>query len=302
MPDRPAQIPLERPRSRSGPGRPSSRRRRSCSPTQGYERTTVRDVAARAAIDPAMVMRYFGSKEGLFARATAFDLQLPDLTPGRAGPHRRDPGRALRGDLGGRAQQRQPDQPVARGRLAATTPRNAIRTIFGGQVVPMLARVVPPAELFDARRPGGDADHGARGHPLYPEGAPGGRHGPGAARASCSARRCSATSWASCDLGARHSSSSNEVGEVSASCADGGVMGHDDVVAYDPSVRFADTSPRVAWGGSATEWRAPSNFSPSPARNAPRSGAPWPWSRACPSGCAKTRSARAHWSAAPARR
>src|SRR4029434_4340364 len=37
--------------------------------TQGYERTTVRDVAARAAIDPAMVMRYFGSKEGLFARA-----------------------------------------------------------------------------------------------------------------------------------------------------------------------------------------------------------------------------------------
>ena len=48
--------------------------------TQGYERTTVRDVAAQAAIDPAMVMRYFGSKEGLFARATAFDLQLPDLS------------------------------------------------------------------------------------------------------------------------------------------------------------------------------------------------------------------------------
>ena len=115
--------------------------------TQGYERTTVRDVAARAAIDPAMVMRYFGSKEGLFARATAFDLQLPDLTPGPAGPHRRDPGRALRGDLGGRAQQRQPDQPVAGGRLQRRR-RKAIRTIFGGQVVPMLARVVPPAELF----------------------------------------------------------------------------------------------------------------------------------------------------------
>src|SRR5262249_59787957 len=49
----------------------------------GYERTTVRDVAARAAIDPAMVMRYFGSKEGLFARASAFDLKLPDLTKTR---------------------------------------------------------------------------------------------------------------------------------------------------------------------------------------------------------------------------
>lgn len=46
---------------------------------QGYERTTVRDIAARAAIDPAMVIRYFGSKDALFARAAVFDLQLPDL-------------------------------------------------------------------------------------------------------------------------------------------------------------------------------------------------------------------------------
>jgi AcrR family transcriptional regulator len=46
---------------------------------QGYERTTIRDVAARAEIDPSMVMRYFGSKDGLFAKAAAFDLRLPDL-------------------------------------------------------------------------------------------------------------------------------------------------------------------------------------------------------------------------------
>ena len=46
---------------------------------QGYERTTVRDVAARAGIDPALVIRYFGGKEGLFARAAVFDLALPDL-------------------------------------------------------------------------------------------------------------------------------------------------------------------------------------------------------------------------------
>jgi len=38
----------------------------------------------------------------------------------------------------------------------------------------------------------------------------------------------------------------NEVGEVSASYADGGVMDYSIVVAYDPSVRFADTSPRFA--------------------------------------------------------
>jgi AcrR family transcriptional regulator len=46
---------------------------------RGYERTTVRDIAARASIDAAMVMRYFGSKDELFARAAQFDLRLPTL-------------------------------------------------------------------------------------------------------------------------------------------------------------------------------------------------------------------------------
>jgi AcrR family transcriptional regulator len=36
-------------------------------------------VAAQADIDPALVMRYFGSKDGLFAAAASFDLHLPDL-------------------------------------------------------------------------------------------------------------------------------------------------------------------------------------------------------------------------------
>lgn len=45
----------------------------------GYERATIRGIAADAAIDPSMVMRYFGSKEGLFAAAAQFDLELPDL-------------------------------------------------------------------------------------------------------------------------------------------------------------------------------------------------------------------------------
>src|SRR5262245_35373935 len=45
----------------------------------GYERATIRAIAADARIDPAMVMRYFGSKEKLFAAAADFDLRLPDL-------------------------------------------------------------------------------------------------------------------------------------------------------------------------------------------------------------------------------
>lgn len=48
----------------------------------GYEATTVRTVAAEATINPALVIRYFGSKEALFAAAVQFDLRLPD--PARA--------------------------------------------------------------------------------------------------------------------------------------------------------------------------------------------------------------------------
>ncbi|MFG1838369.1 TetR family transcriptional regulator [Micromonospora sp. NPDC049175] len=47
----------------------------------GYERATIRAIAADAQIDPSMVMRYYGSKEGLFAAAAEFDLRLPDLAP-----------------------------------------------------------------------------------------------------------------------------------------------------------------------------------------------------------------------------
>ncbi|MFC9825334.1 TetR family transcriptional regulator [Streptomyces erythrochromogenes] len=52
---------------------------------QGYERTTIRAVAADAEIDPSMVMRYFGSKEQLFDAALAVDLRLPDLGAVSAG-------------------------------------------------------------------------------------------------------------------------------------------------------------------------------------------------------------------------
>lgn len=45
---------------------------------RGYEGTTIRAAAARAGIDPSMVMRYYGNKEGLFAAAVDVDLKFPD--------------------------------------------------------------------------------------------------------------------------------------------------------------------------------------------------------------------------------
>lgn len=46
----------------------------------GFDRTTVRDIGTRAGIDPSMIIRYFGSKDSLFARVAEPNLQLPDLS------------------------------------------------------------------------------------------------------------------------------------------------------------------------------------------------------------------------------
>ncbi|WP_020577778.1 TetR/AcrR family transcriptional regulator [Actinopolymorpha alba] len=48
----------------------------------GYDRTTIRAVAATAGVDPALVMQYFGSKDELFRQAVHVppDEELPDQT------------------------------------------------------------------------------------------------------------------------------------------------------------------------------------------------------------------------------
>jgi AcrR family transcriptional regulator len=53
---------------------------------RGYEQATIRAIAAEAGIDASMVMRYFGSKAGLFAAAASVSLGPPDL---RSVPARR---------------------------------------------------------------------------------------------------------------------------------------------------------------------------------------------------------------------
>jgi AcrR family transcriptional regulator len=46
----------------------------------GFQGATIRTIAAAAGIDPAMVMRYFGNKEQLFAAAAEIDLRMPDFS------------------------------------------------------------------------------------------------------------------------------------------------------------------------------------------------------------------------------
>jgi AcrR family transcriptional regulator len=47
---------------------------------EGFERTTLRAIAADVGVDAALVTRYFGSKQDLFATATEFRIDLPDLS------------------------------------------------------------------------------------------------------------------------------------------------------------------------------------------------------------------------------
>ena len=113
--------------------------------TDGYERTTIRAVAADAAIDPSMVMRYYGSKEGLFAAATAFDLRLPDLRA--IAPE--DRGAALVRHFFSRWEGDAEDDALrVLLRSAATNEPAAlrIRTIFQRQLVPAVAAVCPEGE------------------------------------------------------------------------------------------------------------------------------------------------------------
>jgi AcrR family transcriptional regulator len=49
---------------------------------RGFERTTIRAVAAAARVDPALVMQYFGSKQELFSRA----IQMAAAETAAAGP------------------------------------------------------------------------------------------------------------------------------------------------------------------------------------------------------------------------
>lgn len=46
----------------------------------GFERTTIRGVASRAGVDPALVMQHFGSKEGLFTASARWHVDQKRIT------------------------------------------------------------------------------------------------------------------------------------------------------------------------------------------------------------------------------
>jgi AcrR family transcriptional regulator len=107
----------------------------------GYERATIRAIAADAAIDPAMVMRYFGNKEKLFAAAAEFDLRLPDLSalpPDEVGA-------ALTNHFLDRWEDDESLKALLRASITNEIAADRMRQLFADQLGPMIARLVGPA-------------------------------------------------------------------------------------------------------------------------------------------------------------
>jgi AcrR family transcriptional regulator len=111
----------------------------------GYDRTSIRAIATQAQIDPAMVIRYFTSKEGLFAAAVDVDLMLPDLK----GTPREELGTRLTQHFLDRWEGSLSDDVlVILLRSAVTDPRVAekLRSVFIDQVAAVLRPLGPPGD------------------------------------------------------------------------------------------------------------------------------------------------------------
>src|ERR1700712_2730930 len=109
-------------------------------PTAGFQAATIRTIAADAGVDPAMVMRYFGNKDQLFAAAAEFDLQFPDF----AGTDRGRLGWLLVGHFLQRWEEGD-DALIILLRSSATNAEAAqqMREIFGTQLQPLVSARVP---------------------------------------------------------------------------------------------------------------------------------------------------------------
>jgi AcrR family transcriptional regulator len=105
----------------------------------GYERATIRAIAADANIDPSMVMRYFGNKDQLFAAAADFDLAIPDLSD----VGQDELGARLVSHFVNRWERDEALIVLLRSGATNTEAAQRMREIFSAQLLPVIARVNP---------------------------------------------------------------------------------------------------------------------------------------------------------------
>jgi AcrR family transcriptional regulator len=113
----------------------------------GFERATIRAIAADANIDPSMVMRYFGSKDQLFAAAADFDLHIPDLSD----VERDQVGERMVSHFLNRWEGDETLIVLLRSSTTNTEAAQRMREIFASQLLPAISKINPDAP---ARRAG----------------------------------------------------------------------------------------------------------------------------------------------------
>lgn len=105
---------------------------------RGFDGVSVRDIAEGANCDPALIMRYFGSKDGLFAEASEFNLRLPDVS----GLSPEETARRLAAHFVAIWEDRETGarfQALLRSAPSHEPSATRLRTVFATQVVPALA-------------------------------------------------------------------------------------------------------------------------------------------------------------------
>lgn len=106
---------------------------------EGYQRTTLRAVAGDVGVDPALIIRYFGSKQELFAEAAEFRIDLPDLSAVDA-DHVAD---VLLSRFFAVWEQDTTFLALLRAAMTSESAADTMRQVFATQVAPALAAVTP---------------------------------------------------------------------------------------------------------------------------------------------------------------
>lgn len=103
----------------------------------GFERTTIRAIGMDAGADPALVMRYYGNKEQLFALAAEVDLRIPDFD----GIARARTGAALVEHFLDRWEADHALQILLRAAATKTEASEKLRKVFLTQIAPRIGRL-----------------------------------------------------------------------------------------------------------------------------------------------------------------
>jgi AcrR family transcriptional regulator len=109
---------------------------------RGYDATSLRSIAAAANVDPALVIHYFGTKDGLFVAATGLPDDLPVLFAGLAALPRADFVMALvLGYLRLADSDASRNSPIALVRSAVSNDRAAamLREFLTAELLPVIA-------------------------------------------------------------------------------------------------------------------------------------------------------------------